>query len=290
MNEESANECTKGRIGLMRQQSDVAVVAPLEVRGWHVRLDIERRRRGQQGGGTMARFGTVGFNLGTAGRWSRFGLGLLIAAGTTASTLLGFGPARVTVAFLVATTLACAGIAAAYLVVYALLGERVFARANPWLNTLVLVGPALTIASWNLTLGATLGVDLPAALTLAMLVYVGASLVLESFIGYGGCEVVALPILVWRRRYVTYCLPLVLVDRAERGWLESAGARRLLWIALGGAAVGTILLGLFGIAPVASSLAFLVVVALVTALTLLERRRDARPGDLRDESPDLSAG
>jgi hypothetical protein len=230
----------------------------------------------------MARYGTVGYNLGTAGRWSRFGLGLLIAAGTAASTLLGHGPAQDPVTLLATTALALAGIAATYLVVYALLGERVFARANPWLNTLILVGPALTIAYWNITLGAALGVALPAALTLAMLAYVGASLVLESFIGYGGCEVVALPILVLRRRYVTYCIPIVLVDRAERGWLESAGVRRLLWVALGGAALGTILLALFGIAPVASGLAFLVVVALVAALTLLERRRDDPPGDARE--------
>jgi hypothetical protein len=238
----------------------------------------------------MARYGTVGYNLGTAGRWSRFGLGLLIAAGTMASTLAGHAPGRDPATLLVTTPLAFAGIAAAYLVVYALLGERVFARANPWLNTLILVGPALTIAYWNLTLGAALGVDLPASLTLAMLVYVGASLVLESFIGYGGCEVVALPILVFRRRYVTYCLPLVLVDRAERGWLESAGARRLLWVALGGAALGTILLGLFGISPVASGLAFLGVVALVAVLTLRERRRDDSPGDARERSPGASAG
>jgi hypothetical protein len=237
----------------------------------------------------MARYGIVGYNLGTAGRWSRFGLGLLIAAGTIASTLLGHGPAQEPGPFLLTTALALAGIAAAYLVAYALLGERVFAHANPWLNTLILVGPALTIAYWNLTLGAALGVDLPGGLTLAMLAYVGASLVLESFLSYGGCEVVALPILVFRRRYVTYCLPLVLVDRAERGWLESAGPRRVLWVALASAALGTILLGLFGIAPLASGLAFLVVVALVAALTLLERHRDAPPGDAREGSPGGSA-
>jgi len=236
----------------------------------------------------MARYGTVGYDLGTAGRWSRFGLGLLIAAGATASTLLGHGPAQDPATLLETTALCLAGIAAAYLVAYALLGERVFARAHPWLNTLILVGPALTLAYWNLTLGAALGVEIPAALPLAMLAYVGASLVLESFLGYGGCEVVALPILVLRRRYVTYCLPLVLVDRAERGWLESAGARRVVWVALAIAALGTILLGLFGIAPVASGLAFGVVVALVAALTLLERRRDAPPGDAREESARLS--
>jgi len=181
------------------------------------------------------------------------------------------------------------GIVAAYLALYGLLGERVFARANPWLNTLILVGPALVISYWNLTLGAALGVDLPASLTLAMLLYVGSSLLVQTFIGYGGCEVVALPILVFRRRYVTYCIPLVLVDSAERGWVESTGPRRGLWIALGVAALATILLGLLRIQSVVGGVAFLVVATLVALLTFLEGRRDAPPGDGHDVSLHSSA-
>jgi hypothetical protein len=216
----------------------------------------------------MTCYGTVGYDLGTVGRWSRVGYGLLIAAGAAASTLVRLGRTHNHAGFLLQAALAFVGIAVAYVAVYGLLSERVFARAAPWLNTLILVGPALTVAYWNLTLGHALGVDLPAALTLAMLTYVGVSLVLQTVLGYGGCEVVALPILVFRRRYVTYCIPIVLVDAAERGWLESSGARRGLWIALGVAALGTILLGLLGIAPAVTGLAFLVVATLVAVLTV----------------------
>lgn len=181
------------------------------------------------------------------------------------------------------------GIAAAYLAVYGWLGERLFARANPWLNTLILVGPALVVSYWNLTPGARLGLALPTALTLAMLLYVGASLVVQTFLGYGGCEVVAQPILVFRRCYVTYCIPIVLVDTAERGWLESTGPRRDLWIALGVTGLGTILLGIFGIQIAVDGLAFLLVATVVGVLTLRERRRCAPPSDGTDESHNTSA-
>lgn len=237
----------------------------------------------------MTRYGTVGYDLGTVGRWSRFGLGLLIAAGAAASTLVTLNETHDPAALLVPTGLALVGIVLAYLALYRLLGERVFARANPWFNTLILVGPAFLISYWNLTLGAALGVALPAALTLAMLLYVGASLVVQTFLGYGGCEVVALPILVYRRRYVTYCIPIVLVDAAERGWVESAGPRHGLWIALGVAALGTILLGLLRIQAVVDDLAFLVVATFIVVLTLREGGRAGPPGDGQPASLHSSA-
>jgi hypothetical protein len=230
----------------------------------------------------MTRYGTVGYDLGPVGRWSRVGYGLLAAAGAAASTLIGLDEAADPVAFLLQAAAYLAAITLAYLAAYWLLGERVFARADPWLNTLILVGPALTVSFWNLTLGPALGVDLPTPLTLAMLAYVGLSFVVEALIGYGGCEVVALPILVFQRRYVTYCVPVVLIDAAERGWMESRGLRRGLWIALGGASLVTITLGILRLAPAAlSGLAFLVVAALVAALTALERRGGAHGGGNR---------
>lgn len=101
----------------------------------------------------------------------------------------------------------------------------------------------------------------------------------------------ALPILVFRRRYVTYCVPIVLVDAAERGWLESNGPRRGLWIALGAESLVTILLGILGIQPPVSGPAFLVEVTLVVMLTYLNlghsgKRQDARPA--RRAAPDTA--
>ena len=80
--------------------------------------------------GRPGRFGRLGLDVGTIGRWSRLAWGVLILLlllfgatvdqrGTGASlTVYGFGAAY----FL--------GVAAAYLAVYKLLGEQVFARAN----------------------------------------------------------------------------------------------------------------------------------------------------------------
>jgi hypothetical protein len=224
-------------------------------------------------------FGTVGYDLGRIGRWARVAYGLLVAAGAAASTFVSLGKTGEPAAFLIEGIGYLAAITAAYLLAYWVLGERLFARANPWLNTLILVGPALLVAYWNLTLGYALGSELPAPLVLAMLAYIGVSLVVEAVIGYGGCEVVALPILVFRRRYVTYCLPIVMVDAAERGWVDSMGLRRALWIALGAASLVTITLGIVRIAPAAiSGLAFLIVAGLVAALTYLDRREASRPG------------
>lgn len=233
----------------------------------------------------MTRYGTVGYDVGSAGRWSRFAYGLLIVVGAAASTVTRIGETGDPVRFLLEAALAIAGITGAPVAVDGLLGERVFARVDPWVNTLILVGPALMVAYWNLTLGHALGVDLPTPLTLAMLAYIGISLLIETFIRYGGCEVVSLPILVFRRRYVTYCVPIVVVDATERGWLESDGLRRGLWIALGAAALLTILLGMFGVQPIVTGPAFLGVVALVAALTYIERGRGAPRQDAQEASP-----
>jgi hypothetical protein len=227
----------------------------------------------QEGGGVMSGFGTVGYDLGRVGRWARVGYGLLIAAGTAASTVVGLDEAADPGAFLLQTVAYLAAISGAYLAAYWLLGERLFARANPWLNTLILVGPALLVAYWNLTLGYALGAELPAPLVLAMLAYVAASFLVQAVIGYGGCEVVALPILVFRRRYVSYCLPIVMIDAAERGWMDSTGLRRGVWIALGVASLVTVTLGITRSGPPASSgVGFVIVAVLVGTLTYLDRR------------------
>lgn len=221
----------------------------------------------------MSAYGTVGYDLGRVGRWARLGYGLLIAAGTVASTIVRLDDAGDPAAFLMQAGASLAAITGAYLAAYWLLGERLFARANPWLNTLILVGPALLIAYWNLTLGYALGAELPAPLVLAMLAYIGVSFVIEAAIDYGGCEVVALPILVFRRRYISYCLPVVMIDAAERGWMDSTGLRRGVWIALGVASLVTVTLGLTRIGPPAlSGVAFMIVAVLVATLTYLDRR------------------
>src|SRR5262249_41654199 len=93
-----------------------------------------------------------------------------------------------------------------YYVAYLALEHLLLARQHPWLNTLVFVVPALVIV----------GVPLfPSWLQVGMALYWGVSLLLNALIGYGGCEVLAIPTLVYKRRYDVYC-PTNVIDLAER--------------------------------------------------------------------------
>ena len=57
-------------------------------------------------------------------------------------------------------------------------------------------------------------------LPLAMSVYIGLSFILQWKMRYGGCEVVALSIILSRRRYTTYCIPLIALDAVEKVVIE----------------------------------------------------------------------
>jgi hypothetical protein len=85
---------------------------------------------------------------------------------------------------------------------------------------LIFVGPALLVALWDLLVRPWARVDLPEALPAAMALYVGLSLILQWRIKYGGCEVVSLPILLFKRRYPSYCIPLVAVDAVEKAVVD----------------------------------------------------------------------
>jgi len=50
--------------------------------------------------------------------------------------------------------------------------------------------------------------------------------ILQWRIKYGGCEVVSLPIMLFKRRYTTYCIPLAVLDAAERKF--TAGLEHVL--------------------------------------------------------------
>ncbi len=171
----------------------------------------------QKAGG---RFGKLGLDVGIFGRWSRllWGIALLLP--------LAFGGAQdlrgsaSSMSFYGLAALYFLAIGAAYVSVYWSLGERIFARANPWLNTAVFVGPAFAAAWWEILIEPSSGFGLPSSLPLAMTVYIGASFILQWKIKYGGCEVVALPIILSKRRYTTYCIPLIALDAVEKVVVE----------------------------------------------------------------------
>ncbi len=169
-------------------------------------------------------FGTLGLDVGVFGRWSRLAWGLLLLApivyAVVTSDVLHSGT------FYLRALLYLAGITAAYVGVYWAFGERFFATANPWVNTAIFVGPAFTIGWWPILIAPATGVELPDALVLAMGVYIGVSFILQWRIEYGGCEVVSIPIILLRRRYVTYCIPLVALDAVEKKIVDSHAATK----------------------------------------------------------------
>ncbi len=169
---------------------------------------------------SRSRFGTLGLDVGVVGRWSRLLWGLLILTpivydvSTRSDRLDSSG-------FYFQAVLFLAGITAAYVLVYWAFGDRFFATANPWVNTAILVGPAFTVGWWPILLAPATGIEIPEALALGMGVYIGISFILQWRIGYGGCEVVSIPIILLRRRYVTYCVPLVALDAMEKKIIDS---------------------------------------------------------------------
>jgi hypothetical protein len=108
------------------------------------------------------------------------------------------------------------GILVVYYGAYLVLERPLLARQHPWLNTLVFVVPALVIVFAPL---------FPSWLQVGMVLYWGVSLLLNALIGYGGCEVLAVPTLVYKRRYHVYC-PTNVIDLAERAVTRPQGKAR----------------------------------------------------------------
>jgi hypothetical protein len=170
-------------------------------------------------GRVVARDITVGRDLGPVGRGVRLVLGVLGVSfgigGLVGGEAAGAAP----------TLVASVGIAGYYLLAQWLLGERLFARANPWFGTTIMLTP----------LGVFSAPFMPDPVHHAAGLYVGAMLILTAVIGYGGCEVAALPTLLLRRRYVLYC-PLNAVDAPEKS-LHHLRMDAAAWAAVGVIAV-----------------------------------------------------
>lgn len=159
---------------------------------------------------TDERRSTAGFALGREtgplGRWLRLIVGMFLLGFLIWDMVMDAPPSG----FYGATALHFVAIAGVYLVVHHLLGEVLFARVNPWINAILVVGPPVVV----LVVG--LGPD---ALHLALGLYVAVSLVASSLASYGGCEMVGIPSLVLRRRYTVYC-PMNAVEMVDNAIAE----------------------------------------------------------------------
>ena len=154
---------------------------------------------------------TVGLDSTTFGRWVRFLLGLLFIL-YSGLRMISISE-RVDVLPVLVSFLS---ILVVYYVAYLALEHLLLARQRPWLNTLVFVVPALVLV----------GVPLfPSGLQVGMVLYWGVSLLLNALIGYGGCELLAIPTLIYKRRYDVYC-PTNVIDLAERSIVRTQRTAR----------------------------------------------------------------
>ncbi len=165
-------------------------------------------------------FGKLGLDVGIFGRWSRLLWGAAILLPLAFGAVGDLQSSGTSLSFYGLAGVYVVGISAAYVAVYWAFGERIFARANPWVNTAVFVGPAFVVDWWDLLFRPLTGLALTTALQLGATMYIGISFILQWKIKYGGCEVVALPIILSKRRYTTYCLPLVALDAVEKVVVE----------------------------------------------------------------------
>ena len=164
----------------------------------------------------------IGRGIGPVGRWLRLLLGLYFLIFLVLDPLYLHPVPEEIPAFVLIVggyTLLITGI---YFVVFYLIGERVLSRMNPWTGTVIFLGIPMTLG--------VLGF-LPQPVQMAFWLYVSGSLVLIFFMRYGGCEAVALPSLLLKRRFTMYC-PFNSVDAVERAVTpdESMTRHRLLAI------------------------------------------------------------
>ncbi len=119
-----------------------------------------------------------------------------------------------------------------YFAAYLLVIERVKDK-SPWIPTMIFVFPAMyfllngMIVPFELSFGYLIGMPyVNHPLMLAMFVYVGISTGVQFFTKYGGCEVIAIQNLIYRKPCLSYCVPLLPLDMAEKVIVDAIARRR----------------------------------------------------------------
>ncbi|MEN8376982.1 MAG: DUF6410 domain-containing protein [Gemmatimonadota bacterium] len=159
----------------------------------------------------------IGHDVGPVGRWFRLFVGAYFLVFLVLNPLLVNPMARADLLpFAADVGLSLAAIIAIYLVVFRAIGELVLSKMNPWTGTIVFLGTPTVLL---------LAGVLPAPTQVALGMYISASLIVTFFMRYGGCEVVALPSVLFRRRYTMYC-PYNSIDAVERAVSLDVSTRR----------------------------------------------------------------
>jgi Family of unknown function (DUF6410) len=155
---------------------------------------------------TASKFGAIGLDLGLFGRIVRVLLGTAMVAGIFRD-LATSNPSAMFLAEAAAYFVLSLVV---YTVAFYALRDRILARMNPWVGTAILLTPVLVVLMFDVG---------PPAFQIGINAYVGASLLLASLMRYGGCEIVAVPSLLFGKRYVVYC-PYNVIDVVEKAVLD----------------------------------------------------------------------
>ncbi len=97
-----------------------------------------------------------------------------------------------------------------YVIIFWALGERVLAHVHPWFRSVIFWVPLAFVPFLDL---------IPWGWGFGVLIYLSVAWIVGALMSYGGCEVVAMPSLLFRRRYAVYC-PLNAIDLVERRYVK----------------------------------------------------------------------
>lgn len=179
----------------------------------------------------MSKYGQVGWDVGIVGRWVRLAAGVLILAAVLFDFFGGGHVHSLKMNLLVAVFFVA--FVVAYLAVYLLVADRI-AGKSPWISTMIFVLPAIYFSTINaffvpyeLSFGYLIGLpSINHPITIAMLLYIGVSFPIQFFTKYGGCEVIAIQNLIYRKKFSSYCVPLLPLDIVEKMIVDWVARRR----------------------------------------------------------------
>ncbi len=178
----------------------------------------------------MSNYGQVGWDVGIVGRWFRLVMGIMMTI-FFAFDFVGSSHTH-SLTTNVLTGLFFVGFVVLYLAAYLLIVERVKDK-SPWIPTMIFVFPAMyflingLFLPLELSFGYLIGMPyVNHPITLAMLMYVGVSLAVQFLTKYGGCEVIAIQNLIYRKRCASYCVPLLPLDLAEKAIVDALARRQ----------------------------------------------------------------
>ncbi len=179
----------------------------------------------------MSKYGKVGRDVGICGRWIRLLIGIVM----TLVVLYDFFGGTHTHSLRTNTLIVLffVGFVFAYLVGYLLIAEKIKDK-NPWIATMIFVFPAMYffmngfVVPYELSFGYLIGMPyINHPITIAIILYVGISFPIQFFTKYGGCEVIAIQNLIYRKNYSSYCVPLLPIDILEKTIVDAIARNRV---------------------------------------------------------------